>query len=407
MRAPMSYSDIVEQRNQQLRMLVESGHSLIGYIYPHAPIEILLAHKLTPVLLWADPQVSGAYEASLQTFCCAYCRNLFSQRMNWRLPPLKGIIFPGGTCDSLQNLGDIWRARFSEDTIFRLTYPVATNNEASIKYFTEELRLLSKNLESAYGQPFSQEDFRKAVALTSRFRDITQFITAARLLQPNLISYADFCTIVRNFLTSPTKEALTQLENTAAIIRKKQEKKYRGSPTENLRYALLRRQLTKVKVTPDKTNHRIAIVGSMADPEGISLLLTGADDAQDPPKGEIVIDQLSFGFRTIFTESPKLQGDPFEATATTLLKAPTEPTQEGLPNRLSFLEEILNVLSIDGIIICEQSFCDPDEFETPALVSTASKARVTSLRLYLDPELSDQSRLEGKIQSFLETLRIK
>jgi benzoyl-CoA reductase/2-hydroxyglutaryl-CoA dehydratase subunit BcrC/BadD/HgdB len=404
MRKQMSYAAIVEQRNQQPKMLAEAGHSLIGYIYPHAPLEIILAHKLTPVLLWAEPQISGAYEASLQTFCCAYCRNLFSQRMNWRLPPLKGIIFPGGTCDSLQNMGDIWRARFSEDNIFRLTYPVSINDEASVNYLTKELHLLSQALESAFGQPFSQDDFNKAVTLTTQFRNAAQFIATARILQPDVITHADFSTIVRNFLTAPTKETLKQLEHEASVVQKKQEKKYRGSTTEDLRHALVKRELTEVKVQPEKTSRRIAVVGGMVDPEAISLLLTGADSTQDSQRTEIVLDLLSFGFRTIFTTSPMLEGDPFEASARTLLSAPSEPTQKGLPNRIRFLEAIINVLSIDGLIICEQSFCDPDEFETPALLTAASKTGVPSLRLYLDPEISDQSRLEGKIQSFLETL---
>ncbi|MFX1563732.1 MAG: 2-hydroxyacyl-CoA dehydratase family protein, partial [Promethearchaeota archaeon] len=243
MRAPMSYATIVDQRNQQIKMLAEAGHSLFGYIYPHAPLEIILAHKLTPVLLWADPQVSGAYEASLQTFCCAYCRNLFSQRMNWRIPPLKGIIFPSGTCDSLQNMGDVWRARFSEDNIFRLTYPVATNKEASVQYLAKELHILSNALESTYGQSFSQEEFHKAVTLTTQFRDAAQFITTARLLQPDVITYTDFSTIVRNFLTGPTSETLKQVEHAASMVRKKQHKKYRGSTTEELHPALIKGQI--------------------------------------------------------------------------------------------------------------------------------------------------------------------
>ena len=112
----------------------------------------------------------------------------------------------------------------------------------------------------------------------------------------------------------------------------------------------------------------------------------------------------AFTFRMIFTASPGLRGDPFEEMARSLLTAPSEPTQEGLPRRIRFLEEILTSLHVDGLIICEQSFCDPDEFEAPALQTAVSDAGVASLRLPLDPELSDRSRLEVRIQTFLETL---
>jgi benzoyl-CoA reductase/2-hydroxyglutaryl-CoA dehydratase subunit BcrC/BadD/HgdB len=65
---------------------------------------------------------------------------------------------------------------------------------------------------------------------------------------------------------------------------------------------------------------------------------------------------------------------------------------------------MLTKLSIDGLIICEQSFCDPDQFEAPSLEAAASEVNVPSVRLPLDPEFSDRARLEVRIQSFLETL---
>ena len=97
MSASLSYDSLIAARHQSVQDLISSDHALIGYIYPHAPLELFLAHDLTPTLLWAEPKIPGAYEASLQTFCCAYSRNLFSQRSKERLPPLKAIVFPGGT----------------------------------------------------------------------------------------------------------------------------------------------------------------------------------------------------------------------------------------------------------------------------------------------------------------------
>ena len=101
---------------------------------------------------------------------------------------------------------------------------------------------------------------------------------------------------------------------------------------------------------------------------------------------------------------PAYEGDPFETMARSVLGALLEPTQEGLPKRLDFLKDALTHLAIDGLIVCEQSFCDPDEFESPSLAAVASKAGVRSVRLPVDPEFSDRARLEGRIQSFLETL---
>ena len=99
-----------------------------------------------------------------------------------------------------------------------------------------------------------------------------------------------------------------------------------------------------------------------------------------------------------------VEGEPFKESARSILGAHSEPTQEGLPKRVAFLKDVLAKLSIQGLIVCEQSFCDPDEFESPSLEKAAEEVRVPTVRLPLDSELSDRARIEGRIQTFLETI---
>jgi benzoyl-CoA reductase/2-hydroxyglutaryl-CoA dehydratase subunit BcrC/BadD/HgdB len=116
------------------------------------------------------------------------------------------------------------------------------------------------------------------------------------------------------------------------------------------------------------------------------------------------LDLLTFGFRTVFTPPVETEGNPFEGAARSILGAPSEPTQEGLPKRVKFLRDVLTHLSIGGLVVCEQSFCDPDEFEAPSTERAAREVGVPTVRLPIDPELSDRARLEGRLQTFLETL---
>ena len=403
MSTPLSYDQLVAARQQTLQSLNTRDSALIGYIYPHAPLELFFAHHITPVLLWADPQVTGAYEASLQTFCCAYSRNLFSQRAKERLPHLKALVFPGGTCDSLQNLGDVWRARFSEDTVLRITYPVARDGAAAT-FLARELQNFSQHLEAELGQKFSLDKYQEAIALVAEFRAAAQFITAARLLQPNSISYTEFTHLVRRFLTAPSPQSLQPLEHAATEVQSTLRAKQMLPLTEALRYGLLTGHLADLTFTPEPGGPRIMVVGGMVDPEGLAVLFENAKTAADMETAAITIDLLSFTFRTIFTPTPNLQGDPYLELATKILAAPSEPTQEGLQHRLDFVNAILSRFEIDGLIICEQSFCDPDQFEIPELEKLAEKVKIPVVRLPLDPEFSDQARIEGRIQSFLETL---
>jgi benzoyl-CoA reductase/2-hydroxyglutaryl-CoA dehydratase subunit BcrC/BadD/HgdB len=98
-----------------------------------------------------------------------------------------------------------------------------------------------------------------------------------------------------------------------------------------------------------------------------------------------------------------VKGEPFEEMAKSILSAPGEPTQEGLGHRMSYLEGLLGPLQIDGLMVFEQSFCDPDEFEAPSIEKAASRQGVRTVRIPIDPELSDRARIEVRIQSFLES----
>jgi benzoyl-CoA reductase/2-hydroxyglutaryl-CoA dehydratase subunit BcrC/BadD/HgdB len=403
MSTSITYDSRITARHQAIQDLISAKLDLIGYIYPHAPLELFLAHNLTPTLLWADPQIPGAYESSLQTFCCAYSRNLFSQRSKERLPPLKGIVFPGGTCDSLQNLGDVWRARFPNDIILRLTYPVA-NDGAATTYLSEELRDLNKLLEIRLGTRFSMAKYQQAVALIAEFRAASQFITAARILQPLLYPYLEYTRLVRHFLTAPNVQNLQAIEDIASHLQDELRKTQQLPTVEALRYGLLTGNLPEHIDIHTKDEPRIMIMGGMVDPEGIAIHFNNAKTNANLDDVEITFDLLSFTFRTTFAKAPNLQGDPFNEMAQSILSAPSEPTQEGLPDRLEFTNQIFDRLKISGLIVCEQSFCDPDQFEVPDVLKLAEKKKILTVRVPLDPEFSDRARLEGRLQSFLETL---
>jgi benzoyl-CoA reductase/2-hydroxyglutaryl-CoA dehydratase subunit BcrC/BadD/HgdB len=372
----------------------------VGYVYPHTPLELLLAHGITPTLVSADPKAQGGFEASLQTFACSLTRNLFSQRSNGGLSSLSGLLLPGNICDSLQNVGDVWRRRFPEDKIFRLTYPAARFHEGSVNFLAQELRLLSESLRRTYGRSLSRDDLIAAVSLVSRFREAAQILYSCKAVDPSLATYSEVARMVRQFLTLPNANTADQIGKFAGAVSQILDQRGELGILKSLQKALLSGTLRDVEIAKSRTP-RVLVMGGMIEPHAIASLFKGSMKSGDEV---IALDLLSFGFKTAFTPTVNLDGDPFVAMSRSILGAPSEPTQEGLPGRLEFLKLLLSRLAIDGLVICEQSFCDPDQFEAPSLANAASQVGVPSVRLPLDPELSDRARLEGRIQSFLETL---
>ncbi|MHA2078993.1 MAG: 2-hydroxyacyl-CoA dehydratase [Candidatus Thorarchaeota archaeon] len=402
----MSNEGVIEQTVAALDQLVAAGEELIGYIYPHTPLELIMAHGLTPSLVRTLPQVPSGFEASLQTFACSYIRNLYSQRVSKQIPHLAGLLFPGNTCDSLQNLGDIWRVRFPEDRVFRLTYPVTRHieDDSALQYLAEELRLVSKSLASTFERPFRQESYERALSRVSEYRTGAKFLYAARVVNPSIIPYSEVVRLVRTFLTAPTSAAASTITDEAGRVRSKASDLGILKNVESVTEALSSGDFEKVKLPSDLEKPRIIIAGGMIEPQAMATLVK---DIPDVSESVITMDLLSFGFKSVFTPTLDKSEDSFMEMARSLLAAPGEPTQEGLDHRMTFLKDVLKHLSIDGLLICEQSFCDPDQFEAPSIERAASEVGVKTTRIPIDPELSDRARIEVRIQSFLETLSAK
>ncbi|MFX1607164.1 MAG: 2-hydroxyacyl-CoA dehydratase [Promethearchaeota archaeon] len=399
----MNYEGVIEQSSVGLKELVESGQEIIGYIYPHVPLELFMAHGFTPSLIRALPGKASGFEESLQTFACSYIRNLYSQRANGQFLNLAGLLFPGNTCDALQNLGDVWRVRFSDDRVFRLTYPVTrySQDDSTTKFLTEELRILSETISNTFNRPFLSESYDRAVDLVQGFRSSAQFLYSARVVNPKIIPYTEVVRFVRSFLTAPTISSVSKLKDAASMVRSTSEELGLVDTIETVQRAIKSSDYSGVKLPEDLETPRIAIAGGMVEPQAIATLVHDMPDISD---SVIVLDLLSFGFKTVFTEAPSKSDDPFLAMAQSVLSAPGEPTHEGLSYRMNAMKELLSNLSIQGLVVCEQSFCDPDQFEAPSIERAASELGVKTVRVPLDPELSDRGRIETRIQTFVETL---
>ena len=314
----MSNEGVIEQSDTGLRELLKAGEEVIGYIYPHVPLELLLAHGLTPSLVRALPGVASGFEESLQTFACSYIRNLYNQRTNNQLPNLTALLFPGNTCDSLQNLIDIWRYRFSGDKIFRLTYPVTryASDDSALEYLTEELRILSGSIEKSLDKPFITSSFERAVGLIHDFRVNTQYLYGARIVDPTVLSYAEVARLVKSFLSTPIPSIASEIHDVSSSVEEIMNSRGLSDSVLSILKALKSRDFTGIEKLDDAVFPRILIAGGMVDPPAIASIINGIQGITD---SIITLDLLSFGFKSVFTNPIDQNGDPFVEMAKSIL----------------------------------------------------------------------------------------
>ncbi|MFO7836363.1 MAG: 2-hydroxyacyl-CoA dehydratase family protein [Candidatus Thorarchaeota archaeon] len=376
----------------------ESQMPTVGYFDHRAPLEMIVAHQAIPSLVRSTGGTSTGFEASLQTFACSFSRNLLSQRTKGNLSNLEGLLFPSNMCDSMQNLHDIWEVEFPRDNVLRVGYPVVEAGEKSVEYLAGELGKLSASVQGIVYHSLNMMRLRKALNVFDWFRSMCQEIYAARVLQPDLLRYTEFAQLLYSFLEAPSIVGLEEIES---VHRRVKSMVKRPNTASEIRQALLHTPMNQMGFPVKSPPARIVVAGGMTDLVRIGELFDAVANQSD---AAIVLDLLSLGYRMVFRPAVNLGEHMFKDLARGILGAPSAPTQKGLASRVAFLKNLLRNFSIDGLIISEMSFCDPDEFETPSLMKAAKETGVPTLRLPVDAEFSDRARLEGRVQSFLETL---
>ncbi|UCE14427.1 MAG: 2-hydroxyacyl-CoA dehydratase, partial [Candidatus Heimdallarchaeota archaeon] len=120
-------SFFLSKYSEALQVIKQQGKPLIGYFTNRIPVEILHALNTSPIrILSLGSSIQGASERYIQVFACSWLRHIIDSGLSKGFKALDGIIFSAGTCDSLQNVSDIWRKIFPNQWVYNLTFPVLT-----------------------------------------------------------------------------------------------------------------------------------------------------------------------------------------------------------------------------------------------------------------------------------------
>ncbi|MHA2095998.1 MAG: 2-hydroxyacyl-CoA dehydratase [Candidatus Hodarchaeales archaeon] len=168
---------------------------MIGYFTNKTPVELFDAIKIHPLRIFAfkHPQSQqGAYERYVQTFACSWLRDIIDNGLVNGYEDLEGIVFSAGTCDSLQNVSDIWKKVFPSQLTYNLTFPIQST-EAASKYleheFTQLIQFLQANLNAS-----SDFKLRESIQKYNLKRKILQ--KTANQVSKGFLRYATFAKIL-------------------------------------------------------------------------------------------------------------------------------------------------------------------------------------------------------------------
>lgn len=319
-------------------------------------------------MLSIGSSIQGASERYIQIFGCSWLRQIIDIGLAGGFQTLDGIIFSAGTCDSLQNVSDIWRKIFSDQDqwAYNLAFPVLVDTKAASEYLQNVFETLIQNISAKFSENPEGFTLSNSIKLYNSKRVNLQKL--ASLVSERKLRYQEYFKLLLLGDILPIEIINTFLE-------------LKIKEVENIS--------TSIDL-PDKP--RLLLTGGMFDDYRLLEQISEFD--------HVVADDLSFGTRNFNFAIP--QNSFLQGYARAYLERTPDPTAFDMEKRLKSLESMIHNHKIDGIITLGIKFCDPDAFEFVSIHKKSRDLDIPHLNLEVTPDLSNLQQVQTRLSAYVE-----
>jgi bzd-type benzoyl-CoA reductase N subunit len=376
----LSVTDVIETFQavcadpyHRAREAAAQGEKIAGYMCTYVPEELLDAAGYFPVrvLGWTDGMQDA--DALLQTYACSLARGALDAALSGRLDFLDLMVFTH-TCDTLQNVADLWRRNVPRMRHLVISMPVCAQGEDAVAFFRGELARARCFLESENGE-ITDGQLWAAIRLYARHRALMRRLYEIQRNQPRCLSGKEMlATVLASFLMRKRdhQELLEQLLSEA-------DRAWRaaGQAGDN--------------------RPRVFVAGSVCQSIDYVSAIEEAGCA-------VAGDDLCTGARAFLVE-PAADGDPLDCLARAYLARKPCPAKYCPDYDVG--EDLLEKArraGADGVIFLLTKFCDPWAFDYPHARVTLERAGIPSLLLEIEQHIAPSANFVTRVAAFAEML---
>lgn len=350
-----------------------TGNRVFGYFCSYFPEELLHAASILPMRILGTKENVSLADSHVQAFICSLVRTSFDAALKKKFDFLDGVVFPH-SCDSIQNLADIWRHHLPEQFTDVVVLPVWVDIPEAEDYLTEEIRRFKGKLEDYLGEEIQDAELIASIETYNENRSVLSDLYALRRDNPGAITGTGVLDIVR-----------------ASMCMRKEE-----------HTALVRELLKELQKGPSTDNEvvRIVLFGNACDHPAIMNLFeeTGA---------VVVDDDLCTGSRYFLCIEPP-EGDSIRTLAKRYLRRVPCPSKHNTQfDRREYLVDMVRQSNADGVVMLVLKFCDPHDFDYPDLAKHLTEAGIPHLRIETEMQSSSVEQIRTRLEAFVEMLKEK
>jgi benzoyl-CoA reductase/2-hydroxyglutaryl-CoA dehydratase subunit BcrC/BadD/HgdB len=361
--------EIVADPTSAMEKLADAGHRVIGLSCPNLPEELPHALGLTPARIVVRPRPPKRSPEALETFCCTWVQALLDQGMAGDLAFLHGMTLGSNTCDSLQNLPDIWRRtveRPGAEALHALRLPVVTG-EAALEMLRAELRVWQGWLEERAGAGLEPARLEASARLHNRVRAALRELQ--RAASAGRVGYSLLQAAALAAQTADRQEVADLLDSVVAEARGR---------------------------APVVRSARLVLAGGYLD---MPRLFEWLED-----RGAAVVDDDTCALSRTFEPAVDLDpDDPLEDIARRHLRRSRCPVHLGSAERraAALLEKVTRG-EARAVILLPYKGCEPHAFDNVLLAEALERRRIPHITLEIEPHLGNWGQISTRLEAFLE-----
>ncbi|MEE8472290.1 MAG: 2-hydroxyacyl-CoA dehydratase [Dehalococcoidia bacterium] len=365
---------IIQERHDYAREWKDrTGGRVFGGMCTYVPEEIIYAAGILPVRVLGSHEPQDVSERHIYAMFCPFCRDVLAQGLLGRYDYLEGLIM-SHTCMHLRQSFDSWVTHVGIDYFYYLFMPQLIRHRKARGYLTTEFTRFKENLEGWIGKKISNEEIDRAIEVHNTNRRLLRQIYELRKSPNPPISGAECMELV------VSSQLCDKAEHNGMLER-------------------LLKELPARQDLPPAGTRLMVIGGECDDQEAVRLVeASGAN---------VVADDLCCGSRYFWNEVIPGE-DRMSALAQGYLNKPPCPLKDVTHERIRFkyVLDMAREFNVQGVLQVMQKFCDPHEFDIPAMERFLKDNGIPSYSIELDVTMP-VGQLQTRTEAFLEMLELE
>ncbi|TET15859.1 MAG: benzoyl-CoA reductase [Dehalococcoidia bacterium] len=367
------FQEVVANRHQYAQEWKQrKGGRAVGWICTYVPEEIIYAADMLPVRILGSHETQDVTDAYVSGMYCPFCRDALAQGLKGSYGYLDGIVH-ARSCVHIRNTFVNWKKHVPIDFTYLMFMPAHVQSARAKPFLTKEYADFKEALENFGGKSISQDDLDNAIEVHNTNRRLMKQVYELRKADNPPLTGAEAMEMVI------ASQLMDKAEHNELLEQLVEELSDRNAGRE--------------------TGSRLMLIGSEMDDIEFIRLVEGLNTT-------FVIDEHCSGTRYFWNEVIP-EDDRLAAIAARYIDRPACPPKDWPERRrLAFILELAQDYNAQGVILFQQKFCDPHEFDIPPLQQLFTENDIPTLFLEFDITVP-WGQFRTRVEAFLETLELE